>query len=31
MTAADSVDIDDQHDFEYAEFLLDRTRLTPVL
>jgi len=26
MTAADSVDIDDQHDFEYAEFLLNRLR-----
>ena len=26
MTPADSVDIDDQHDFEYAEFLLNRTR-----
>ena len=26
MTPADSVDIDDQHDFEYAEFLLHRTR-----
>jgi CMP-N,N'-diacetyllegionaminic acid synthase len=26
MTPADSVDIDDPHDFEYAEFLLNRTR-----
>jgi len=26
MTAAESVDIDDQHDFEYAEFLLNRIR-----
>jgi CMP-N-acetylneuraminic acid synthetase len=26
MTAADSVDIDDQHDFEYAEFLVNRVR-----
>lgn len=26
MTADDSVDIDDLHDFDYAEFLLNRTR-----
>jgi CMP-N-acetylneuraminic acid synthetase len=26
MTPADSVDIDDLHDFDYAEFLLNRTR-----
>ena len=26
MTAAESVDIDDQHDFEYAEFLVSRIR-----
>jgi CMP-N-acetylneuraminic acid synthetase len=26
MTPADSVDIDDVHDFDYAEFILNRTR-----